>query len=125
MSKNKETPAAAGDAGSAAVDANAGAPGAANSPTAAAAAPNGGARASMQEQYRRPIVVGEPVQFLPGGAQTTYVPATVTKVNDDGTADLHVLRPEFNSTDWPIAVKRGSARGEFRTLDQALDAQRD
>jgi len=77
----------------------------------------GGAFASY-----RPIV-GEPVQFLPNGAQTEYVPATVTRVLEDGSCDLHVLRPEFNSTDWPLAVKQGKQRGEFRTLRDAYDAQ--
>jgi len=123
MSKNKETAAAAGDAGSAGVDAG----GVMGDASAAADDRNRrgpSAALAMGTEYRRPIIVGEPVQFLPGGAQTTYVPATVTRLNDDGTCDLHVLRPEFNSTDWPIAVKRGSARGEFRTLDEALDAAR-
>jgi len=68
---------------------------------------------------RKPPKVGEPVQFLPGGAASVHVPATVTKVNEDGSCDLHVLRPEFNSTDWPIAVKEGDAKGEFRRLEDA------
>jgi hypothetical protein len=84
-----------------------------------------GSGASGGVRYSRPVLVGEPVQFLPGGAQTTYVPATVTKVLENGNCDLHVLRPEFNSTDWPLDVKRGKQRGEFRTLDDAFDDARD
>lgn len=81
--------------------------------TAAAAA------ADKTEKKRKPPKVGEAVQFLPTGASAQYVPATVTKVNEDGTCDLHVLRPEFNSTDWPVNVKEGKGRGEFRRLSDA------
>ena len=80
---------------------------------------NAGDAGEKQEKKRKPPKVGEPVQFLPGGASSVHVPATVTRVNDDGTCDLHVLRPEFNSTDWPIAVSEGKECGTFRRLSDA------
>lgn len=80
---------------------------------------DGGAAVGASEKKRKPPKVGQPVQFLPGGANSEWVAATVTKVNEDGTCDLHVLRPDFNSTDWPIAVKEGKQRGEFRRLEDA------
>lgn len=55
---------------------------------------------------RPPLLVGEPVQYLPGGSKE-YVPATVCRINDDNTVNLHVLRPEFNSPEWRDGVKEG------------------
>ncbi len=73
---------------------------------------------------RRPLIVGEPVQYLPTGNDAKPCAAFITRIDDNGEVGLYVLRAEFNAPEWRDGVKEGKGQGDFRRLEDALDEAR-
>lgn len=87
--------------------------------------PRAGSGAKETETFRRrPLLIGEPVQYLPHAADAKHVPATITRIEDNGDVSLYVLRSEYNGVEWRDGVKEGKGGGEFRRLEDAMDEAR-